>query len=124
MFPSLFSKKKKKKKPDQVCKLKKVLYGLKKSPRAWFGRFTKAMIDLKYHQARGDHALFTKQSVTGAVIILFVYVDDILITRGDIEEIHRLTEALFMQFEMKNLGPLKYFLGIEVAYSEDGISLS
>ena len=40
-------------KPNQVCKLKKALYGLKQSPRAWFGRFTKAMIELKYHQARG-----------------------------------------------------------------------
>ena len=112
-------------KDNQVCKLKKALYGLKQSPRAWFGRFTKAMLALNYHQARGDHALFIKhrEDIKGSTLLL-VYVDDILITGGDVAEIRRLTEALSSQFEMKQLGQLKYFLGIEVAYSKDGISLS
>ena len=87
---------------NQVCKLKKALYVLKQSPRAWFGRFTNAMINLNYHQARGDHALFVKHNGrSGAVTILLVYVDDILITGGDIEEIQKLTEALSGLFEMK-----------------------
>ena len=111
-------------KPNQVCRLRKALYGLKQSPRAWFGRFTKAMIDLGYHQARGDHALFIKYSTTGMVTILLVYVDDIIVTGGDAREIRRLTTSLSEQFKMKALGQLKYFLGIEVAYSESGISLS
>ena len=110
--------------PNQVCKLKKALYGLKQSPRAWFSRFTKAMIDLNYHQSRGDHVLFIKHSTTGAVTLLLVYVDDILITGGDAAEIHRLITTLSGQFEMKELGQLRYFLGIEVAYSKEGISLS
>ena len=90
-------------KPNQVCKPKKALYGLNQSPRAWFGRFTKAMIYLNYHQARGDHALFIKHSVIGAVTLLLVYVDDMLITEGDVDEVQRLTKALSGQFEM-NLG--------------------
>ena len=56
--------------------------------------------------------------------LLLVYVDDILITRGDVEEIHKLTKALSRQFEMKQLGPLNYFLVIEVAYSRARISLN
>ncbi|XP_078437652.1 uncharacterized protein LOC144708275 [Wolffia australiana] len=111
-------------KPNQVCRLKKALNGLKQSPRAWFGRFTKAMVELNYYQARGDHALFIKKGAGGAVTVLLVYVDDILVTGGDIKEIDRLTKALSKQFDMKELGPLKYFLGIEVAYSNEGISLS
>ena len=111
-------------KPNQVCRLRKTLYGLKQSPRAWFGRFTKAMIDLGYHQARGDHALFIKYGTTGMVTILLVYVDDIIVTGGDAREIRRLTTSLSEQFEIKALGQLKYFLGIEVAYSESRISLS
>ena len=111
-------------KPNQVFRLRKALYGLKQSPRAWFGRFTKAMIDLGYHQARGDHALFIKYGTTGMVTIILVYVDDIIVTGGDAREIRRLTTSLSEQFEMKALGQLKYFLGIEVAYSESGISLS
>ena len=110
--------------PNQVYGLKRALYGLKQSPRAWFGRFTKAMKDLGYHQARGDHALFIRHSAAGGVTLLLVYVDDILITGGNIEEIRRLGDALSEQFEMKELGQLRYFLGIEVAYSKEGISLS
>ena len=74
-----------------MCKLKKALHGLKQSPRAWFGCYTRATIDLEYHQSRGDHALFIKHGRNGgAVTILSVYVDDILITGGDIEEIRKL----------------------------------
>ena len=47
---------------NKVCRLKKALYGLKQSPRAWFGRFTKAMLGLGYKQSQGDHTLFFKHS--------------------------------------------------------------
>ena len=59
---------------NEICKLKQL-------PRASFGHFIKAMIDLKYRRARGDHALFIKHSVTRIVIVFLVYIDDILITR-------------------------------------------
>ena len=111
-------------KPNQACKLKKALYGLKQSPKAWFGRFTKVMRHLEYHHARGDHAMFIKHSTSGAVTLLLVYVDDILITGGNVAEICRLADALSGQFEMKELGQLRYFLDIEVTYSKDRISLS
>ena len=55
---------------------------------------------------------------------MIVYVDDILITRGDVGEIYWVPDALSRQFEMKDLGQLKSVLGIEVAYSKEGISLS
>ena len=42
----------------KVCKLKKVLYGLKQSPRAWFGRFTKSMKDFGHRVSNSDHTLF------------------------------------------------------------------
>ena len=45
--------------------------------------------------------------------ILIIYVDDMIITRDDEEEIKRLQMQLSTKFEMKNLGGLKYFLGIE-----------
>ena len=64
------------------------------------------MIGLDYHQARGDHTLFIKHIHSGgAVTILLVYVDDILVTGGDVDEIYILTEALSSKFEMKQLGP-------------------
>jgi hypothetical protein len=55
---------------------------------------------------------------------LIVYVDDIIITGDDVEEMSQLQKQLATEFEMKNLGGLKYFLGIEVARSKQGIFLS
>jgi len=107
-----------------VCKLKKALYGLKQSPRAWFGRFTKVMTNLGYKQSQGDHTLFIKHSVSGGVTILLVYVDDIIVTGDDKEEQIILSQCLATNFEIKTLGRLKYFLGIEVAHSKKGIFIS
>ena len=59
----------------------------------------------------------------GQIICLIIYVDDMIITGDDIEEIERLKGNLSQEFEMKNLGDLKYFLGIEVLRSEGGIFL-
>ncbi|WVY92731.1 hypothetical protein V8G54_031819 [Vigna mungo] len=109
---------------NTVCKLKKALYGLKQSPRAWFGRFTKVMTSLGYKQSQGDHTLFFKHSKSGGVTILLVYVDDIILTGDDKEEQRLLSQCLGKEFEIKTLGKLKYFLGIEVAHSKKGIFIS
>ena len=106
-----------------VCKLERALYGLKQSPRALFGRFSSAMRKYGYHQSNSDHTLFLKHRQS-KVTTLIVYVDDMIITGDDAEEISRLQEQLSTEFEMKNLGGLKYFLGIEVARSKEGIFLS
>nr|GFC89806.1 putative reverse transcriptase, RNA-dependent DNA polymerase [Tanacetum cinerariifolium] len=50
-----------------------------------------------------------------------IYVDDMVITGNDEEEIKRLKEGLFTEFKMKDLGNLKYFLGMEVLRSPKGI---
>ena len=107
----------------KVCRLKKALYGLKQSPRAWFGRFTKVMLAMQYKQSQGDHTLFIKHS-KGGVTALLVYVDDIIITGNDPIERETLKKCLAKEFEIKELGRLKYFLGIEVAYSSKGIFVS
>ncbi|CAN1770862.1 Retrovirus-related Pol polyprotein from transposon TNT 1-94 [Linum perenne] len=107
-----------------VCKLKKALYGLKQSPRAWFDRFTKAVKEGGYYQCQTDSTLFVKHSLTGKLSILIVYVDDIIITGDDSEEITALKGQLAREFEIKDLGSLKYFLGIEVTRSNQGIVIS
>ncbi|RVW66052.1 Retrovirus-related Pol polyprotein from transposon RE1 [Vitis vinifera] len=108
---------------QKVCKLKKSLYGLKQSPRAWFGRFTKSMRAFGYRQSNSDHTLFLKKQ-HGKITALIVYVDDMVVTRNDPEERKALQNYLSREFEMKDLGPLKYFLGIEVSRSSEGIFLS
>ncbi|RVW67518.1 Retrovirus-related Pol polyprotein from transposon RE1 [Vitis vinifera] len=108
---------------QKVCKLKKSLYGLKQSPRAWFGRFTKSMRAFGYRQSNSDHTLFLKKQ-HGKITTLIVYVDDMVVTGNDPEERKALQNYLSREFKMKDLGHLKYFLGIEVSRSSEGIFLS
>jgi len=89
----------------QVCKLKKDLYGLKQSPRAWFGRFTQVMKKFGYTQSNSDQTLFIKH-IMGKLVVLIIYIDDMVVTGDDAEEIHCLQHHLASEFEMKNLGDL------------------
>ena len=106
-----------------VCRLKKALYGLRQSPRAWFGRFTKSMKAFGYKQSNSDHTLFVKHK-KGMITCVIVYVDDMIVTGNDSEERRALQNHLAREFEMKDLGPLKYFLGIEVSRLKEGVFLS
>ena len=99
----------------KVCRLKKSLYGLKQLPRAWFENFTQSVKNMGYTQGQTNHTMFYKHSCNGKITILIVYVDDIILTRSDEGEMLRLKKALAQSFEIKDLGNLRYFLGIEVA---------
>ncbi|XP_070672568.1 uncharacterized mitochondrial protein AtMg00810-like [Malus domestica] len=76
-----------------------------------------------YRQGNADHTLFIKR-MGSKVTLLVIYVDDMIVTSDDTEEIKGLQRYLSSEFEMKDLGGFKYFLGIEVARSRDGIYLS
>ncbi len=107
----------------KVLKLKKSLYGLKQSPRAWFDRLRRAMCNMGYKQCNSDHTVFYYHS-GGRVTILAVYVDDMIITGNDPLNISQLKKNLSKEFEVKDLGQLRYFLGIEIARFPKGIVLS
>ena len=100
---------------SRVFKLKKSLYGLKQSPRAWFEKFPRLVKDQGYAQAQSDHTMFVKHSEKGKIAILIVYVDDIILTGDDLIEMGRLKKSLASSFEIKDFGMLRYFLGMEVA---------
>ena len=72
-----------------VCKLKKSLYGLRQSPRAWFDRFSTVIKNLGYFQSQADNTLFVKHSEDKKITILIVYVDDIIVTGDNFEEIKK-----------------------------------
>ena len=75
-------------------------------------------------QSQGDHTLFIKHSPEGKLTLLLVCVDDTIVAGDDEHEKQILKEKLAAQFEMNDLGKLKYFLRIEVAYSKKGIFIS
>ena len=107
----------------KVCRLKKALYGLKQSPRAWFGRFSTAILTFGMIRCSVDHSVSYRCS-SGKRLLLIVYVDDIVITGDDSEGIGELKAFLHQQFQTKDLGLLHYFLGIEVAQSKHGVFIS
>ncbi|GFY93864.1 hypothetical protein Acr_09g0003100 [Actinidia rufa] len=108
----------------KVCRLRKSLYGLKQSPRAWFSRFSEVVLSLDFIRCQSDHTCFIHRRPNGQCVIISVYVDDIIITGDDVSGIKRVKQTLRKAFDTTDLGPLRYFLGIEVARSRRGISLS
>ncbi|XP_071916283.1 uncharacterized protein [Coffea arabica] len=107
----------------KVCHLRKSLYGLKQSPCAWFGKFSLAVERFGMQKSKSNHSVFYKQSEAG-IILLVVYVNGIVITGNDVVGISSLKAFLHSQFQTKDLGLLKYFLGIEVAKNMKGIFMS
>ena len=87
---------------NEVCKLKKSLYGLKQSPSAWFGRFSATMKAAGYKQSNSYHTLFIKHK-EGKITVLIVYVDDMVLTGDDLSEMKALQEHLAIEFQMKEI---------------------
>ncbi|KAJ0519517.1 putative RNA-directed DNA polymerase [Helianthus annuus] len=107
----------------KVCKLVKSLYGLKQAPRKWNERLTDVLIANGYVQSKCDHSLFILSKLHTTVFLL-VYVDDVVVTGNSEEEIQRIKQVLHETFRIKDLGILKYFLGIEVLYNDNSVCLN
>jgi hypothetical protein len=110
-------------KPNQVCKLQKSLYGLKQASRKWNERLTSLLLREGYIQSTADYSLFTLTN-DAKFTALLVYVDDIVLAGNDLMEFTRIKGILDSAFKIKDLGVLKYFLGLEVAHSKLGITIS
>ncbi|KAE8669333.1 hypothetical protein F3Y22_tig00112249pilonHSYRG00290 [Hibiscus syriacus] len=108
--------------PEYVCKLRKALYGLKQAPRAWYGKIAEFLTKNGYSVTPADSSLFVKDN-EGKLAIVLVYVDDLIITGDDEAEILQTKENLSVRFQMKELGQLKHFLGLEVDRTHEGIFL-
>ncbi|KAJ0509687.1 putative RNA-directed DNA polymerase [Helianthus annuus] len=108
---------------NKVCKLVKSLYGLKQAPRKWNEKLTSVLLDMGFTQSLCDHSLFVL-SKGDVLVVSLVYVDDIVITGNSSTEITRVKQCLSESFLIKDLGLHKYFLGIEVLYSNGSICLS
>jgi hypothetical protein len=108
--------------PQFVCKLHKSLYGLKQAPRAWFNRLSTALLSLGFLSSQVDPSLFIYHQ-NSVHAFLLVYVDDILVTSNDQRFITSLISNLQLEFAMKDLGQLTYFLGIEATRNSSGLHL-
>ena len=97
----------------RVCKLNKSLYGLKQASRQWFHKLTGSLLSFGYIQSKADTSLFTKYR-NGSFTALACYVDDIVLAGTDLAEISSVKAYLHSAFTIKDLGVLKYIMGVEV----------
>ncbi|XP_071678497.1 uncharacterized protein [Lolium perenne] len=108
--------------PDDVCLLSRSLYGLKQAPRAWYQRIAGFLHQLGFRSTRSDASLFVYRTGNDMAYLL-LYVDDIILTASTAALLRQLTDRLRAEFALKDLGPLHYFLGIEVVRRADGFFL-
>ena len=106
----------------RVCKLHKSLYGLKQASRQWFLKLSQALKSAGFKQSWSDYSLFVRNT-HGKFTALLVYVDDVILAGNSLQDIEDTKNFLAKHFKLKDMGKLKYFLGIEVARSKQGIVL-
>ena len=105
--------------PTHVCKLVKSLYGLKQAPRAWNDKITTYLQAIGFEASLSDSSLFV-HTVGTDVVILLLYVDDIIITGSNSQLIQSVITTLNAAFDLKDMGRLSYFLGLQITYKSNG----
>ena len=106
--------------PNYICKLKKALYGLIQAPRAWHSKIAEYLIEIGFIASKADPSLYVK-SKNGNIVFVLIYVDDLLIGGDSNTKIEKVKKSLELKFHMKDLGELRYFLGIEIIRPENCI---
>ncbi|GJW35938.1 ribonuclease H-like domain-containing protein [Tanacetum coccineum] len=95
---------------------------VKMAPRQWNAKLTSTLIENDFSQSKSDYSLYTK-SDKGVFLALLVYMDDIIITGNSISESEKFKVYLKSKFMIKDLGKLKYFLGIEVVDTDKAFQI-
>lgn len=106
-----------------VCKLEKSLYGLKQAGRNWNHMLHSFLIDNNFVQNCADHCVYAKETLKDKVIIL-IWVDDLIIAASDENAMATVKKMLAAKFKMKDLGKLRYFLGIDFEQSNECLKMS
>ena len=107
---------------SHVCRLKRVLYGLKQAPHAWYTWIDSYFIGLGFSKSEADPNLY-QIVVEGNLLIILLYVDDLILT-SDEQLILSCKDDLAKEFEMKELGLLHYFMGLEIWQRKGGLFVS
>ncbi|KAK1620485.1 hypothetical protein QYE76_026002 [Lolium multiflorum] len=104
----------------KVLKLKKALYGLKQAPRAWNAKLDASLTALGFIRSELEHAVY-RRGDSRSYLLVGVYVDDLVITGTNAQEIEDFKAEMQRLFKMSDLGLLSYYLGIEVEQSNGEI---
>jgi len=97
---------------SHLCRLKKAMYGLKQATRAWYGRIDGYLQKMGFVKSGIDPNLYYLV-VENEPLIFVLYVDDLFLI-GSSKPIGDCKKNLATEFDMKDLGRMHYFLGLEV----------
>lgn len=106
-----------------VCRLKKALYGLRQASRQWHHKLSVTLVSIGFSHSKSDYSLYSKVK-DEVITLVLIYVDDILISGNCGKSIDKLKAELSAHFHMKDLGPVSYFLGLEIDRSNAGFFVS
>ncbi|CAJ2645183.1 unnamed protein product [Trifolium pratense] len=109
---------------NKVYKLHKALYGLKQAPRAWYSRIDGHLLQSGFKRSENEATLYVKWSKNEVKLIVSLYVDDLLVIGNESNSLSQFKQAMENEFEMTDLGEMKYFLGMEIFQSSVGIFIS
>ncbi|KAK9922023.1 hypothetical protein M0R45_030505 [Rubus argutus] len=110
---------------EKVYKLKKALYGLKQAPCSWYSRIEAYFVKERFERCDYEHTLFVKTEEGGKrFLIVSLFVDDLIFTGNDACMFERFKSSMKIEFDMTDLGKMKYFLGVEILQNSEGIYLS
>jgi hypothetical protein len=107
-------------KEDKFYLLKKALYGLKQAPRAWYSRIDDYLTGSGFQKSLSEATLYVKR-INDDVLIISLYVDDLLVTGSNTEQVEKFKQNMIQVFEMTDLGFMSFFLGMEIIQSKEEI---
>lgn len=107
---------------NKVCKLKKAVYGLKQSSRAWNKRVDEVLLEIDYSKSKYEPCLYIKKCHE-SITVVALYVDDFFIFGNNMPEIEFLKGHLCSYFKIKDLGEAKQILGVRISQEKGQIKL-
>ena len=105
--------------PNHVFKLKKAIYGLKQTPRAWYERLSKFLISSGFKMGKIDTTLFIKLREND-ILIVQIYVDDIIFGATNVLLCEEFAKSMHSEFEMSMMEELNFFLGLQIKQLKEG----
>lgn len=109
--------------PHHVHRLNKAIHKLKHTPCAWYSTMLLVIMNLGFQKSKADPLLFIYHNET-ILCYLLVYVDDLVITGSNSSFLTHVIHNLGIQFSLKDIGTLHYFLGLDVIPTTTELFLS
>jgi hypothetical protein len=94
-----------------VCRLRKILYGLKEAPRIGLNKIGQYLVTSGFQTSNAYFSFYVKKT-NRAIVVVVIYVDDLIVKRDNDANIFNLKKLLKQKFEMKDLGELNYLIVI------------